>query len=173
MGSSPIRRTKKIMKAKEMELALVNFVNYRDNLIVPNVCWGWGLRHECDLLVVTRAGITWEIEIKTSAADLRRDKKKWHGHVSEKIAYLYFAIPDDLLKLSDEIPERAGIIVCTEIEPEDDDPYIHCHVEREPQRNEYAPKIELLDRYKLARLGAIRIWKLKKKILDNDSKKET
>jgi hypothetical protein len=70
--------------------------NYRRGLLVPNVYTGLNLRHECDLLYVTGAGVAHEIEIKTSKSDLKRDLSKPHGHVSDKIKYLWFAVPEDL-----------------------------------------------------------------------------
>jgi len=58
----------------EMEIALVRFFNYRTNLIVPNVHWGMNM-HECDLLMVSKAGYCTEIEIKVTRADIKRTRK--------------------------------------------------------------------------------------------------
>ena len=75
------------MTAKEMELHISRYFDLRQNIIVPNISWGMGL-HECDLLILSRAGYATEIEIKISAADLRKDSKKKHEHLSNKIKYL-------------------------------------------------------------------------------------
>ena len=60
--------------------------------------------------------IATEIEIKISLADLKADAHKKHSHSSDKIKYLYFAIPSYMLeKALPFIPERAGIITVEKI----------------------------------------------------------
>ena len=149
-----------------MECALAIWLNYRQNLIVPNVSWGISGLHECDLLVVSKAGYLTEIEIKVTRADLRADKKKWHGHESRRIKRLFFALPDYLEHCIDMVPERAGIIL---VRPKANVPYVYpyhqrCREIRKAQRNKDAGKITVTDRYKIARLGALRIWQLKRKL---------
>lgn len=147
----------------EMECAVVRFLDYRSNLIVPNVYWGMNM-HECDLLVVSKAGYLTEIEIKITRADLRADKKKLHGHRCPRIKRLFFALPDYLEHCIDMVPERAGIIL---VRPNSVDykanPFWipRCREIRPAQRNKVAHKISDADRYKIARLGALRIWRLK------------
>jgi hypothetical protein len=151
------------MTTKEMEFALVEYFNPRINLIVPNVSWGWGI-HECDLLIITKAGYAWEIEIKISKKDLVADKKKHHSHQSPKIKYLYFAIPEELNNYVHFIPNRAGIILCKHIKPSswDGKGYFTCETIRQPHKTS-APKLSWEERYKLARLGTLRMWALKNK----------
>ncbi len=149
------------MTAKEMELALASFFDYRRNLIVPNVGWGWFV-HECDLVVVTKTGFAWEVEIKTSLSDLLRDKKKIHLHHSQRITCTYFAIPEDLMKHQHHIPEEAGIIECRKIEG---DGGIICIRRRMPKRMK-SQKITIEEKEKLGHLAAMRIWRLKRKIMD-------
>lgn len=151
----------------EMEVALSTYLHYRQNLIVPNVCWGMGL-HECDLLIVSKAGYLTEIEIKISRADLRADAKKWHGHNSRRIKRLFFALPDYLESCIDLVPERAGIIL---VRPKGNVPgeyphYPRCKEIRAAQRNKDAQTISDADRYRIARLGALRIWNLKRKLIN-------
>jgi hypothetical protein len=148
----------------EMEIALASHFNYLQNLIVPNVGYGLWL-HECDLLILTKARYIWEVEIKVSKADLIKDKEKEHGHYSGKIKYLYFAIPDYLLKYQEHIPERAGIITVERKSYwRDGSTYLRCERVRRPKANgKY--KFTEEERYKVARLGAIRIWDLKRKII--------
>ncbi len=76
------------VKILDIECALATYFDPRRNLIVPNVWWGMGLNHECDLMVMTRSGYVYEVEIKTSKADLVRDLKKPHGHGDDKIRKL-------------------------------------------------------------------------------------
>ena len=159
----------------EMEVALANWFDYRVNLIVPNVHWGMNM-HECDLLIVSKAGYATEVEIKISRAGLRADAKKSHGHRSNSIKYLYFAVPDYIIAdgnvLKDDvmamIPERAGIIT---VRAEDNVPgkypyHPKCKRIREPTANKAATKMSDRDRYKVARLGALRIWGLKSRLAE-------
>ena len=152
----------------EMELALVSYFNYRQSLIVPNVYWGMGI-HECDLLIVSKAGYLTEVEIKITRSDLKADAKKWHGHRSDIIKRLFFALPDYLESIDciEMVPERAGIII---IKPKDNVPGEYpysprCREIRPARRNKVAGKISDRDRYKIARLGTLRIWALKRKLL--------
>lgn len=147
------------LTALDIEIAIAECYGIRAHLIIPNVSWGLWLGHECDLLLLTNSGYAWEFEIKVSKQDLIRDKFKGHNHFSPKIKYLYFAIPEHLENEIEHIPERAGIIVVTK---ENEDYY--CNVIRRPTKNcDY--KFSDSERCELARLGALRIWGLKKKLL--------
>ncbi len=143
----------------EMELALAHHFNYLQNLIVPGI--NSMDFHECDLLIITQAGCAWEVEIKVSASDLVRDKKKFHGHESPKIKYLYFAIPWYLLQYQEHIPERAGIITVEKKYSEySKQEYLSCDRIRKPMPfSNY--KFTDEERYRVARLGAIRMWTLR------------
>lgn len=152
------------MNTQEVELAVVNYFGKRQNLIVPNVSWGFlGLHYEADLVVVTKSGYAKEVEIKVSRGDLIKDKEKKHTHDCKKFKELYFAIPKKLLKDKEHIPERAGILVCDKWEY-DNKIYYGAILER-PAVGNNAPPLTLQDRYDLARLGTLRIWNLKQKIL--------
>lgn len=148
------------MNETQMEIAVALFFKPRVNTIVPNVSWGLGI-HECDLLIVTKDGHAIEVEIKTSKSDLIADKSKRHGHFSKKIRQLYFAIPATMLPHIDHVPERAGVIVVTE--------YSHeclAKVLRKPKLNMEARKLTQEEIFKVARLGTMRIWTLKKRIVE-------
>lgn len=149
----------------EMEVALSAYFNYRQNLIVPNVSWGMHL-HECDLLIVSKSGYLTEVEIKVSRADLRNDAKKWHGHHSNAIKRLIFALPDYLEECIEFVPERAGIILVRPNDADADPIWApRCREIRPARRNKAAGKISATDRYKIARLGTLRIWNLKRKLI--------
>ncbi len=150
----------------EMECALARRFEPRRNLIVPNVSWGLDI-HECDLLVITRAGYAWEIEIKVTKADLKKDAQKWHGHRDPRIRHLYFAVPDYLQDCIEYVPERAGIITVSR-RPADVQwgSLWRCDTTRKPATNKAARPFSDAERYKVARLGALRIWPLKRKIRD-------
>jgi hypothetical protein len=143
----------------EMECLVARFFSWRVNLIVPNVSWGMGV-HECDLLVATKAGYLWEVEIKVSKADLKKDALKWHEHRNDKIKHLFFAIPTYLEDCIEHIPARAGIIT---VAPKEERIWGRVKKIREPETNKAARPITDQQRYTLARLGAMRIWGLKNK----------
>ena len=146
----------------EMEITLASYFDYRKNLVVPNISWGLRLNnkplHECDLLILTNAGYLWEVEIKISKADLLADKKKYHGHYHPAIRKLYFAIPEYLALEVEHIPQRAGIIIV-------ETSLNHwCNTIRDPVVNE-GYKLEDHEKFKMAKLGAMRIWGLKSKLI--------
>lgn len=148
------------LKAIDIEIAVVKYFNPRVNLIVPNISWGMFI-HECDLLLITKNNYAYEIEIKVSRSDLKKDLEKMHCHKSNKIKKLYFAIPDYMLDAVEFIPERAGIITVSQ--------GMRCHMVRDAKINsDY--KFSDADKFQVARLGAMRIWGLKEKIIKLNNK---
>lgn len=145
------------MTATEVEIAVARFFNWRRNVIVPNVSWGLGV-HECDLLVLTAAGYCYEVEIKVTKYDLFRDADKSHAHESPKIKRLYFAFPEALLQYSDRVPKGAGILTVG----------AGGGVEREREADDRPGTIRIHEgeRFQLCRLGTMRIWALKRQIVD-------
>jgi len=148
------------MKTIEMELAVSAYFNPRQNLSIPNVSWGFNI-HECDLLILTKTRYLYEIEIKVSRSDLIKDKEKRHNHQNNKIKRFYFAIPEEMEKDIEHIPERAGILIVYKAK----NGRICCKKLRESKINTLSTPVNDDDAYKLARLGALRIWALKKRIL--------
>lgn len=147
----------------ELEQAVVRLLNPRLNAIVPNVSWGLGLRHECDLLVLDDKNRFTEVELKVSKADLKKDFHKPHGHCCDFISRLVYAVPDYLLDDARElVPKQCGIIVARKQQQYRygvDEPIefweatwvrIPKHV---PYRRPDEKKIN-----KFLRLGTIRIW---------------
>ena len=148
------------MKTIDIEIAVMEYIGIRQHLIVPNVSWGLGL-HECDILSLSKTGYATEIEIKVSKHDLLKDNEKRHGHHNNKIAEFYFAVPESLKLIAlANIPERAGLFVAKK----DLDGTIYVKVIKSCLRNKDAVKWNEIDRYKLARLGTLRILGLKQKI---------
>ena len=160
------------MHSGEIEVLLANYLNPRINLIVPNISWGLDL-HEIDLLVLTKSGYAWEIEIKTSLSDLKADKKKKHGHFSNKIHRLYFAVPEELKEEAlMHIPERAGLFVTRNTK--DFRGNFGCvSLVRAPKINTKARKFNDKEIKHLYELAAMRIWSLKELIykLQKENKK--
>lgn len=146
----------------EMECALARHFNVAKNLIVPGVSWGFDI-HECDLLVISPAGYATEVEIKVSRSDLLADKKKDHGHKSLKIKRLYFAIPDTLSKSIPDIPAHAGVVI---VATNEDFPWPTCKIVRKPKSMQYARKLTTDEISRVAWLGAMRIFRLKEKIIE-------
>jgi len=155
------------MKTLDVELAMMVHMGFRKNLIVPNVSWGMNLGgrvlHECDLLVLSKAGYATEVEIKVSKSDLIKDKDKLHNHEHPYIKNLYFAVPERLKDVAlDHIPERAGLYVVYKNKWGS----VYVGMEKKARSRANAVKWSFEDRYNLARLGAIRIFGLKDKIRD-------
>ena len=84
------------MTAREVEIGVADKFNYRQNVIVPNVSWGIGLRYEADLVVLRPSGYAVEVEIKVNASDIKADLKKRHQHDSKLFRELWFAVPEEL-----------------------------------------------------------------------------
>jgi hypothetical protein len=153
----------KKLTTMDMEVAVADFFNTRVNIVVPNISWGMGI-HECDLLVISKRNYASEVEIKVSKQDLIKDLSKKHGHESDKIKYLYFAIPDYLEQYQDIIPVRAGIIVVNNTVRGGNVFSGCCTLSRSPQINSNY-KFSDAEKFNAARLGTMRIWTLKRKIL--------
>jgi len=144
-----------------MEIAVVNLLNYRQYTIIPNVSYGWNLRHEADLLAVTKDNFVTEIEIKISVSDLKADFKKVHNHRSNRIHRLVYAVPDFMLKQTMElVPKQHGIIAVKWVVFNDSvGRYVAEWVRRVTKNGN--PAITEKNLNDLLRLGAMRIWSLK------------
>jgi hypothetical protein len=134
----------------------------RRYLCVPNS--NQFLAWEADLLVMAPSFWLYEVEIKSTVADLRRDMKKQkhnfvHGSISRLlIRKMYYAMPlhvFDRVRDAPPIPEHAGIIT---INPEEEHKSNQAERVREAVPNPYARKLNERERFKLARLGALRYW---------------
>lgn len=150
------------MKTSELETAVVNLIDPRLNAIVPNVSWGLGLRHECDLLYLDGKNRFTEVELKVIAADLRADFRKPHGHSSDFISRLVYAVPSELVPLALElVPKQCGIIEVVTIVLPGDRSHHYAKWIRVTRHNALkTPSQEKI--IKFLRLGTIRIWKNKR-----------
>jgi hypothetical protein len=144
----------------EIEVKVASHFNYRQNIIVPNVSWGVNL-HECDLLIIRKSGYGIEVEIKVTKSDLKADAKKPHEHTDrmDRLSELYFAIPDYMKNCVEYIPERAGILLVSK-----HDGYFGLSMLRSPQINKNRRKFTDSEMLKVAHLGTMRIWNLKRTI---------
>ena len=149
---------KKDITYTEIELALANYYGTRQNIIVPNcfINWGTVADHECDLIVIRPSRYAEEVEIKRSLSDFKADFKKKHGHIDPRLKHLYYAMPDDVYaQCKDMIPDYAGVYVIT---LKYGRPVVQC-VKVAPKKE--CRKLTAEEVLKIARLGAMRIWKLK------------
>ncbi len=105
---------------REIELALANEFAWKRNIIAFNVQGLSGrlnIQHECDMLVLTKAGYLTEIEIKRSWSDFCADFRKRHHHESHgpDIKEFWFCIPAGLFercldKLTEEKVLPTGLL---------------------------------------------------------------
>jgi hypothetical protein len=161
-------RKKKVVKPKvittiEMELAIANKFGVRTNIIVPNISWGLVGMHECDMFIIKSSGYCVEVEIKRSKSDLLADFKKEHNHKDRRnrIKEFYYCFPETMLKTFEPlIPKEAGIITCHRYVNG-----VHAKFYRDPVPNRLAVKLSHEEQFKVAKLGCMRIFSLKKKII--------
>jgi len=152
------------MNALDVELAVVALLNYRIYTIVPNVSWGLGLRHECDILALDEKGRFTEIEIKVTASDLKADFKKDHNHNSKFISRLYYAMPIEICeKYHEIIPKHCGIIAIKQIDIYGDGKYIMNQAQyyrmAKHDKTKQMPDEKTIKKF--MQLGCMRIWSLK------------
>ncbi len=189
MGIKGIRKPmakKPIISLIEIELAIARHYGTREHIIVPNISWGFtwkdgGWMHECDMFIIKKNGYTVEVEIKRSKNDLLNDFKKPHQHKSEKIREFFYAIPkNNLEEWSKLIPKHAGIIVYEKYEEEIWDKkaknwsgkfkwVTRAKRIRSAEINKSAMKLTTEEQLKIARLGTLRIWNLKQKLIKNET----
>lgn len=163
-----VRRTTKVkpIKTIDIEVAISKYYGVRKYIIVPNISWGFGGMHECDMFIVSKAGVATEVEIKISKSDLLADFKKGHDHKDRqgRITYFYYAMPETLYeKVKDLIPQDAGILTCARGSWEGASVYVK--EVRKPEKRKNARKLTTQECFKIAWLGTMRIFPLKEKII--------
>lgn len=146
------------MNARDIEIAVADYFNYRQNVIVPNVSWGLFRRQEVDLLVVRKSGYCVEVEIKVASSDIRADKRKQHSHWNHLIRQTWFAVPEKLASHPD-IPAIAGVLAVIQV-----DGKYYCRTVRGPKVNKQAVPLRPEQMLKVGSLAAMRIWTLKAKL---------
>ena len=162
------------MTTVEMEDAISRLFGIRTHIIVPNVSWGLPGMHECDVFIIKKSGYAVEVEIKRTKSDLLADFQKKHNHDDERIREFYYALPEKLLETCEElIPEHAGIISCYTSQWSNRND-VYATIKRKAEVRKGSRKLTLEEQFKVAKLGTMRIWSLKKKIIklqDATSKK--
>ena len=162
---SPRTPKEKIITTIEMEEAISRLFGVRTNIIVPNLSWGLVGMHECDVFIVKKSGYAVEVEIKRTKSDLLADFKKKHNHSDIRIREFFYALPEKLLETCTEfIPEHAGIISCRRSIYRTRDS-VYATIKRDPTIRKDARKLTMEEQFKVAKLGTMRIWSLKNKII--------
>jgi hypothetical protein len=149
----------------EIELALATYFDSRKNFMIPNVSNGWRyLTYEIDVMVVTASLYAYDIEIKVSASDLRRDalKDKWrYCREQHYFRKSYFAMPETMRQHQDLVPAHAGIILVSYNERRY---WYDAKVVREPVVDKLAEKVTESELAQLGRLAMLRMWDLKRNV---------
>lgn len=165
-----------VLTSNIIEVAVAKMFDYRAKLIVPNVSFGFNLNYEVDMVVVSGAGYAYQVEIKISAADFRKDIRKskfrlrsdikfdWR-HTTKVFREFYYAMPYSLYEtIKSEIDISFGVIVIRELP----NGRIVATKERRSKINDNAYPISNDQYSKLDHLGCMRIWNLKSIIIEKN-----
>ena len=155
------------MNTIEIEYAISKRFDTRTHLVVPNVSWG-ALNHEADVLVVRETGYCIEFEIKQSFPDYKNDfkKHKWKLGPSKLIKEFYYVFPAELWHkregdIKQLLPDFAGVLVVYR----EFNIGSYAKEMKAPKPNNIAKKMNDRQMYNVARLGTMRIWNLKRTII--------
>lgn len=151
------------MTANIIEIAVAHLLDFRAHTIVPNISWGLGLNHECDMLAIDKKKRFTEIEIKISASDLKADFNKEHGHRSKIISRLIYAMPEELYKTHGHLVPKPHGIIAVETIPRSGINIYKAKWRRQCQHNVIQTPTEH-QIHKFMSLGCMRIWTLKDRI---------
>ena len=165
--------TERTLYEIEVALAKSEQFNYVKNIVAFNVN-GIGsnllIRHECDMLILSKSGYLTEIEIKRSWSDFVADFSKKHSHENMGIIrYFYYCVPECIVdkvyeKLKSVDMSYSGIITYDEdlkIKVKGaliDNSYVVRQIN--PSR-----KLFLEEQLQVARYGAMRSVLLKEKLI--------
>ena len=143
------------------------------------------VNHECDCLIMTKAGYLTEIEIKRSYEDFLNDFKKRHLHEDNHIKEFYFMVhesfkdkviekliemkrvPSGVYVYDDECHIRLEISYTAIVERIFGEPYHRCSMDNyfSYSNGWTAKKLFLEEQYQLARLGAMRYKNMTEKLI--------
>ncbi len=163
------------LSVKETECILVKFFGgVRTNIIVPNLSFGF-LNHEADLVIVGKSGYLTEVEIKRSFEDFKADfKKEIYHDRDERVAYFGYFVPKSIQQKCMEFNKEHAKDVTYNGSPYmvfgfTDDGKIYDEDGRYlvgggfgASYNPNARKLFLEERLKIAHLGCMRLYPIKK-----------
>lgn len=155
------------MRAIDVEIAVVNLFGHRRTVMVPNVYWGLGLRHEADLICLDPQGRFTEVEIKVSKSDLKADLRKTHNHWSSIISRLVYAMPEELIPVAKQILPRHAGLISVQYQPAGKTTLKMpvAYWVRISKHNSLRPSQNQIQDF--MRLGCMRIWSLKQHYYQN------
>lgn len=165
---------------KQIEFAIARLFGVRDNIIVPNISWGFFITHEADLLIMSRTGYLTEVEIKRSYNDLLADFKKTTSHYEGKVEHMYYAVPVSIADKSwKAITESfCGQTVKCGLLTYDERGFAK-EVVKAPSissilhRNKQDHKLFVEEQLQIARLGTMRYWSMQERILTKQNYEPT
>ena len=169
----------------QSRLAHIDQFNLRRNIVVPNVSWGL-LNYEADFVSCSKSGYLTEVEIKRSWEDFQKDFKKDHKHDDPRVAYFFYCVPKKIRErvkdmlyvqepqqngyvrivgLKDGAPANVGLITYDNHDWQGNETdWIGIDFVTMAGRRKWARKLSDQEQLKLAHLGCMRLWDLKKKI---------
>ncbi len=151
------RKNSSDISAADIEVAVMERFDYRKNLMVPNIQAGMDM-HECDMLMLKPSGYATEFEFMITSSDLRKDLKKEHGHLDNRIKEMYYAVPDFLAAEAKHVLDPSyGIVMVRRKSATDFEAEIYREAKERPGARKWTDE----ERLALARLGTMRIFKLK------------
>lgn len=150
------------LSVRQIQLALHDFTplwNKRADLMATNISWGL-LNHEADFMVMNRSGYLTEVEIKRSWEDFKADFKKKHTHDDVRIRYFYYCVPESIVdKVKDFLEKKfpnnidRPALLCFTEDGEVGTVHFGCSYKG-------GRKLFIEERLQLAKLAALRFWKL-------------
>ena len=164
--------TKRKLYDIEVGLAKLDEFNFVRNLVVFNVNGSSSimyLDHECDVLVLSKAGYLTEIEIKRSWEDFKADFKKKCGHNDCGVIKTFYYCVSELFadKVIEYLKENKvdcyGVIIYSE---EGEIEFRYEYIKQHAKSRWNVHKLYLEQQLYLAKLGCMRLIGLKEKILE-------
>lgn len=152
----------------EIQIALRNsgIWNKRQDIFIPNLSWGL-LDYEADLVIITKSGYLTEVEIKRSWEDFKADFKKTHKHDDPRVYKFYYCVPESILdRVIDFLREKYGTIYPSVLGVSENGS-IGFYGNGTPYRG--GRKLFIEEQLTAARLGCMRVWNLKEKLLKQKS----
>ncbi len=168
-------------------LSQIDNFNFRRNVVVPNVSWGL-LNYEADFVSMSKSGYLTEVEIKRSWQDFKADFQKKHLHNDPRVSYFFYCVPKSIKEkvidalyvfektdnqfrpykftgIKEGVPSNCGLITFDNHDWDGNlSEWISIDFVAMAGRRYWARKLTDKEQLKLAHLGCMRLWDLKKKI---------
>lgn len=149
----------------EIQIALRNsgIWNKRQDIFIPNLSWGL-LQYEADLVIITKSGYLTEVEIKRSWEDFKADFKKGHEHNDPRVYNFYYCVPESIVaRVAEFLLGKYGSNCPAMLCFEESGSISHYFGVGRAHRG--GRKLFIEEQLIAARLGCMRVWNLKEKLL--------